>query len=267
MTLREVLGIAVDDALVRRWRDWFAPARQAFPLDLADPKVAGDLPVQKGEPTAEWRDTFFLYGGSWTWFDETEFAALPGRSRRALLAARRRTMRPKSARLLWPTELAREGDEPMFRWIEAGVRPSSHEAVPADVWRAARRLLPEAERLAGTFEAAGSGPNCFGNVLAAAGVPGTETVRVVREPFQAWLDEATEPVRGTGHDHEPGTVLVWTENGELGHAVVTLGDGWVINKPSQSWSSPRLVWTVTDAVHSWRFPGTRLHRYKIKSAA
>ncbi|GAB3761649.1 hypothetical protein [Microlunatus parietis] len=266
MSTREVVGIAVDKGLVRRWRDWFAPARQAFPIGLVPDAAAAAIPIRTMKPTAEWVDTFFMYGGSWTWFDESEFAALPARSRRALLAARRRTMRPKTAPVLWPSELARAGDEPMFSWIESGIKPSRHGEVPRDVWRTARRLLPEAERLAGTFEPAGSGPNCFGNVLAAAGVPDSETVSVGPGQFQTWLDEATEPVRGTGHDQEPGTVLVWTERGKLGHAVVTLGDGWVHNKPSQSWSSPRLVWTVTAAVHSWRFPGTKLHRYKIKSA-
>lgn len=123
------------------------------------------------------------------------------------------------------------------------------------MWQRARPLLPEAERLAGTFPLNGSGPNCFGNVLAAAGVPGADATRIFPETFQQWLDEHTEPVRGTTCDREPGTVLYWTEHDRLAHAAVTIGDGWLLNKPSQSWSSPRFVLAVTEVIHRWRSPG------------
>jgi hypothetical protein len=49
-------------------------------------------------------------------------------------------------------------------------------------------------------------------------------------------------------------VLVWTEHGELAHAAMTIGDGWVFQKPSQSWSSPRVVWTVAEMTNSGRHP-------------
>lgn len=263
MGARKVLDIAVSDDLVECWRGWFAPPRQPFPIDLLNPAVAASIPVNEGESTKEWADTFAMYSGTWTWFDEVEFAALPYRSRRALLAARRKSMRPKTMPV-WPSELARAGDELMFRWVESSVRPSQHASVPLSVWRRASRLLPEAQRLAGTFPVSGSGANCFSNVLAAVGVPGMETVNVVGE-FQDWLDLHTEPVRGTGHDREPGTVLYWTEHGGLSHAAVTLGDGWLLHKPSQSWSSPRLVLPVRDLVNRYNFPTTRLFRRRMAS--
>ncbi|WP_152360123.1 hypothetical protein [Microlunatus speluncae] len=262
MGARKVLDIAVSDDLVERWRGWFAPPRQPFPLDPLDPAIAASVPVVEGNPTDEVTDTFSVYRGTWTWLDEAEFDALPYRSRRALLAARRRAARPKFMPA-WPSELAREGDELLLRWVASHRRPSQHASVPESVWRRANRLLPEAKRLAGTFPASGSGPNCFGNVLAAAGVPDTETVKVFPDQFQTWLDRQTEPVRGTGHDHEPGTVLYWTEHGQLAHAALTVGDGWVLNKPSQAWSCPRLVWTVRDLINGWKYPTTRLYRRRI----
>lgn len=111
--------------------------------------------------------------------------------------------------------------------------------------------------------ASGSGANCFGTVMAAAGVTDAGGVQIGPERLQAWLDEHTEPITGTGRDVEPGVVFAWTEHGDLAHAPVTIGDGWVLSKPSQSWSSPRLIWTVRETVDSWRLPATRLSRHRI----
>jgi hypothetical protein len=261
MITAEVLGIGVDERLVERWRGWFAPPVQPFRTDMLPPQVAAAVPIRPAEPSPEWRDTFFMYGGTWTWLSEAEFTALRPGHQRSLLAVRRRNVRPKSMPV-WPSELARTGDHLLFRWVESSVRSSRHGMVEPGIWRRAEPVLPMARRLAGTF-AAGSGANCFGTVLAAAGEAEAENAWPVLPEFPIWLDDHTEPVRGTSHDHEPGTVFVWTENGAIAHASVTIGDGWMLSKPSQAWSSPRLVWTVRETVDSWRFPGARLSRYRI----
>lgn len=262
MVFAEVFGIGVDETLIERWRNWFAPSVQPFRTDVLPPQVAAAVPMRQAEPTPEWTDTFFMYSGSWTWLCEEEFNSLRPSLRRSLLAARRRTVRPKLMPV-WPSELARSGDDLMFRWVASGaVRPSRHQDVPGTVWKHAQAMLPEAGRLAGTFAASGSGANCFGTVMAAAGLDVSD-VQVAPARFQAWLDEHTEGINGTGCDDDPGVVFVWTEHGNLAHATVTIGDGWMLSKPSQSWSSPRLICTAREVVNSWRFPGTRLSRYRM----
>jgi len=99
--------------------------------------------------------------------------------------------------------------------------------------------------------------------MASFGEPNAADVQVGPEGFHSWIERHTEPVDGTSHDDEPGIVFVWTEHGDVAHATVTLGGGWMLTKPSQSWSSPRLVWTVREAVNSWRIRDTRLSRYRI----
>lgn len=262
MDVVEVLGIPVDQALVVAWRDWFAPPVQPFRLDGMRSEIAEVLPVRSIDPTAEWVDTFFMYGGAWGWLDEAAFMALRPSHQRALMAARRRSVRPKKLLPVWPSELAAAGDEVIFRWVADAVRPSRHREVPAAVWRRAKLGLPNAQQLAGTFETSGSGPNCFA-VMAAAGAPEAHQVLIGLKAFQKWLDDHTVPVNGTAEDDEPGIVFVWTDHGELAHATVTIGGGWILSKPSQSWSSPRLVWTVREAVNRWRFPDTRLSRHRI----
>lgn len=262
MVTTEVLGIGVDESLVERWRDWFAPQVQPFRTDLLPAQLAPTVPMRQVEPTLEWTDTFFMYGGTWTWLCEEEFNSLRPSVRRSLLAVRRRTVRPKLMPV-WPSELARSGDELMFSWVASGaVRPSRHEDVPGAVWKHAQSVLPQAERLAGTFARGGSGPNCFGTVLAAAGLDVSD-VQIGPDALQAWLGEHTEPIKGTSHDDEPGIVFAWTEHGHVAHATVTIGDGWMLSKPSQAWSSPRLVCTVREVVNSWRYPTTRLSRHRI----
>jgi hypothetical protein len=262
MMSAEVLGIGVDEARIDRWRDWFAPSVQLFRTDILRPQVAAAVPIRQVEPTPEWTDTFFMYGGTWTWLCEEEFDSLRPSLRRSLLAARRRTVRPKLMPV-WPSELARSGDDLMFRWVASGaVRPSRHQDVAGGVWKHAQPVLPQAEPLAGTFPTSGSGANCFAIVLAAAG-PDVSDVQIGPDRFQMWLDEHTEPINATGCDDEPGVVFVWTENGNLAHATVTIGGGWMLSKPSQAWSSPRLVCTVREAVNSWRYPDTRLSGYRL----
>lgn len=267
--VRGVLGIPVDDELLVHWRSWWAPPRQPFPLDdLPEDQVphlppgsdvpGGTLPPA-GRSTDEVRDTFFVYAGSWCWLTRDELAALPAEARRALLSARRRRIRPKPA-IAWPGEPGL--DRRLLAWVAAGVPASRHAEVPDATWETAGGVLPGARRLAGTFPG-GSGPNCFGTVMAAAGVPGAEEEWMTQEPFRAWLEGHAEPVESRERDDEPGTVLVWHERDELAHAAVTLGNGWVLNKPSQAWSSPRLVWPVRRVIGAWTFAGTRLSRWRV----
>lgn len=259
-----VLGIAVEEGLLGHWRRWFAPQHQPFRVDRLAPELRNNLPPPDSDRrvSAEHRDTFFMYGGTWVWIDEASFRELPASARRALMVERRRVSHPKPSPC-WPSRLKSDGDGCMLRWVEAGVRPSRHESVSAATWRRAAAAVPEARGLAGTF-AAGSGPNCFGTVMAAAGVVEARSAWMLQEPFSEWLTERAEPVRGTSQDAVPGTVLAWHENDQLAHAAITLGDGWALSKPSQSWSSPTMVWTVSESITTWRLPGTRLSRHRLK---
>ena len=229
-------------------------------LDSLDPDVLDQLPEapQGRHITDEHRDTFFMYGGTWVWLNESQFRALPTQTQRALIAERRRTSRPKPSPS-WPSQLTQHD---LVRWVEAGVRPSRHNDVSESSWAKAADALPNARELAGTFPLK-SGPNCFGTVMAAAGVAVAASTWMQPEPFSKWLSTHTTPVNGPGNDLEPGVVLVWHEHGEVAHGVVTMSDGWALNKPSQSWSSPTLVWTVGEVINHWRLPGTQLSRYRI----
>lgn len=216
------------------------------------------------EPTAEWIDTFFMYAGDWTWFDESAFRELaPSSHRRSLLAARRKSARPKKVILVWPTGLAEQGDQVMFSWSSSSVRPSRHRSVGPGLWDRAARLLPAGHRVAGTFAGSGSGANCLGTVMAAA-AESVEDKQVTPDFFRDWLNSHTDRVEGTHHNAEPGVVFLCTEHGELAHATVTIDAGWMLTKPSQSWSSPRMIWTVREAVNSWRHPDTRLSRHRLR---
>ncbi len=127
-------------------------------------------------------------------------------------------------------------------------------------WDACAGVLPRARDLAGSFAVAG-GPNCFGTVMAAAGVPGAAEAYMLQEPFDAWLASASQP---GGRDDQPGTVLVWRDRDELPvHAAVAIGDGWAFEKPSGEWWTPRVVVRVTDVVRSRRTRGHRLERHHI----
>ena len=257
----EVLGIPVEKSLLEQWRRWYSPALQPFPVDALPAGERSLLPSREVRPSAEVRDTFFLYRGTWAWLEEHEFHALPSELRQRLLAARRRATAPKPSPR-WPRELAAAGDEPVLRRVEAGCRPSLQREVAEKTWARCTDILPRAQMLAGTFPAGGSGANCFAAVLSAAGEADADDRWMQTDEFGRWLEDETTPVQGTAHDMDPGTVLVWREHGELAHAAVTIGDGWALVKPSQSWSSPRIVRPVREVIMGWRYPGTRPERHR-----
>lgn len=258
----QVLGIEVSSELLKTWRHWWAPALQPFPVDDLDPDMELRRPPRDVSPSAEVRDTFFLYAGDWGWWYEEEFLARPISARRRLNASRRRRMAPKPSPP-WPSGIDPQDDSSLIGWVETGAARSRHEEVPDEVWGGADGVLPRGRALAGTFPADGSGANCFATVIAARDPSADEARWVTTEEFAQWLAAATSPVAGTAFDDAPGTVLVWREHGTLAHAAVTLGGGWALVKPSQAWSSPRLVQPVRELILSWRFPGTRLERHRL----
>lgn len=261
--------------MLDRWRESFAPQVQPFRTDRLGSDTSGI--GHHMEPTLDVRDTFHVYGGNWTWLEESEFVELSGRVKRALLYHRAATGRlhqvPGHARGLidsqctdsrivwWPSLLRRVGDRPLLSYVENGLPPSRHREVTSAIWARAGQLLPGAADLAGKFPTA-SGPNCLSTVLAAAGVQAAESDWGQREPFEEWLAGHSVPVQGTKRDHRPGVVLVWrNREGLAEHAAVTIGDGYVLNKPSQGWFSPYAVWTVQETIAASRYRGVTLSRY------
>jgi hypothetical protein len=277
-----VLGIEVSAEHRRRWEGWFAPRVQPFVVDDATARSVGG---GERELPPELRDTYEIYAvpedRRLVWLDEAQLMALP-RPQRCALVRRQldegrglvpsvRAWAPlvgEAARdqadgrrfVWWPSLLVGIEDQALLQYVEDGRRASCHHEVEERTWAAAAEVVPGARRLAGTFPAA-SGPNCFGAVMASAGVPGAETVWMQREPFEEWLAARTRP--GGDYD-DPGTVLVWrSPDGFVQHAAVTLGGGWALHKPSQGWMSPTKVLPVAACVASSRAIGRRLERHRI----
>ncbi len=206
-----VLNIDVGPGLLERWRSWFAPDPQPFLVDAA---LAETLGVERsaGPLPDELRDTYEVYGlpegVGIVWYAEEEFADLP-RSTRATLVrtqtAYERELVPSVRRwrdrfgdevreqadghrfVWWPGLLDGYADQVLTEYVEDGRLASRHDEVDAATWRRAAAVLPGARDLAGAFADA-SGPNCFGTVMAAAGVAGAEDVWMLREPFEEWLE-------------------------------------------------------------------------------
>ena len=166
-----------------------------------------------------------------------------------------------AGRFLWqPEQLT---PEILARLVEKEGQPSQHADVPQAVWDTARSVLTRARETAGTWPD-GSAGNCFGTVMGAAGVPGAENQWMLREPFEDFLQRRT---RKGGDDEQPGTVLVWRNRaGQVEHAAVTLGGGYALHKPSQTWWTPRVVLPTRELIRGWRTPGQRLGRYKLLRA-
>lgn len=247
-----VLGVEVSDEVVDRWLGWFAPPVQPFviPADLA---ATLGLVDDRDRLTPELRDTFNIYGldsSVLAWLSRADARRLPPSARRSQPAPHQ-----------WPSSIVGRETEMVVRFVERARRPSRHGDVAEATWSAVADMLPDAQRLAGTFPQR-SGPNCFGTVMAACGVEGAEEVWMLREPFEDWLARHTAT---GGHDTQPGTVLVWrSADGAAQHAAITLGDGWALHKPSQGWMSPTKVLALPDLKHSVRARGHHLRRHHLR---
>lgn len=275
-----VLGISVPPLLLERWAGWLAPARQPFFLTAEEVAVLGLETVPRAEVrlTPELRDTFHEWNITphaerVAWLSEEDWGSLSPTARRRLLRAQVRHGRGGVARTRDFADLLPHLAGARFVWwpslvsplvlervVSSGGLACQRDLVPGEVWDAAAPVLPRARELAGTFPHA-SGPNCFGTVMGAAGVPGAEREWVWREPFETFLADRTG--RG-GRDDHPGTVLVWRDrSGRVQHAAVTLGGGWALHKPSQSWMTARVVLPVRGLIRYSRTRGWRLHRSRL----
>ena len=271
--MHSILGIPVSDALLQRWGSYLAPARQPFFLTPSQAQSFG-LTLTTPDFSPEERDTFQLWNvkpEQAALLSEAEYLALLPGQRAELLSVQReyrrgavelvgewRDLLPEVAGqsgselfVWWPGLLAGRELEILSRVLARDRLPCLHAEVPESLWAAAQAVLPAARALAGTF-APGSGPNCFGTVMAAAGVACAENVWMQRGPFEAWLLERTSPVQAL----RPGTVLVWRgEGGQVEHAAAVLGDlggeTYLLHKPSQGWESPRQVITLAQLQRGW----------------
>jgi hypothetical protein len=219
----KVLGIDVSPTVLNQWRDWYAPEVQPFFVE-SKRGLPKSLDVTF---TPETRDSFKAWspanrGKAVIWLDD-ELAS------DASLPFRHATI----------------ADVLTFVIAEAGVDHHHVRGEPS---------------FAGTFPA-GSGPNCFGTTMGAAGVAGAENEWVLIEPFERWLCANCRP---GGRDDDVGTVLVWrdTSNGQPWHSALALGDGWACEKASQCWWSPRYVASVGDIKRVSRGRGLRLERWR-----
>lgn len=282
------LGIEIEPELVARQAGWFAPTHQPFlvPKDRSD--SIGLVPVS-GELPAEVRDTFEIYNVPndlvCLLVSEEEFNHLGRTARADLVRSQMRLGRgvipsvrsaPADVRaqastqadghrfVWWPSLMAGHRERVLGAYLRFGRRPSRHLEVPESLWENTRATLPGARTLAGTYPH-GSGPNCFGTVMAAAGRSEAIDVWMMQEPFEAWLSAVAVP---NGKDNDPGTVLVWrSPDGLAQHAAVTIGGGYALHKPSQGWMSPRKVLTVKEVIASARQPGRRLTRYTLSATS
>ena len=262
--MTKVLGIEVDSALIDKWKNWLAPARQPF-------FVAGGGSRDMSE---ELWDTYHLWRIDKSlgvrWLTEEEFFALPRAERARLVRSQvdaRRGAVPTVKGWADLVDGRAQADGHRFVWWpsmmtkQIVVRHVSHERLVSrhrevKNWRG----LPAAQAIAGTFPS-GSGPFCFSTVMAAAGVAESKRTYSGREPFDDWLRTRCRP---GGDDAKPGTVWVWRNAEGLSvHAAITLGGGWVLEKPSREWASPRTVVRVPDLLRYNRHPGERLERHTL----
>lgn len=248
-----VLGIDVPLRLAERWRGWLMPALQPYRVPAQVAEELG-LPDRRRDVPFEVYDAFELYGLT----DDERIVTVTRRQAQELPAAVRRAQ-PTPHR--WPTMDAARDLERTVAYVRRGRRDSRHAEIDDAAWRRIARTLPGARAIAGTF-ADRSGPNCFGAVMAATGIPEAAETWMQIEDLSLWMDQATVP---GGDDDVLGTVLLWRdETGSPAHAAVTLGGGYALHKPSQGWMSPTKVLTVRETIASARSVGLRLSRRHLR---
>ncbi|MCL6424147.1 hypothetical protein Bequi_12290 [Brachybacterium sp. JHP9] len=231
------------------------PATQPFrvPADIAE---SSGWAGERARVTAELRDSFELY-----FCPPEQRIVLLDRAQARELPTAVRAQQPAPHR--WPTADPARDLEQTVRRVERRRAPSRHREISAESWTRIGERLPGARGIAGTFPET-SGPNCFGAVMAAAGVAGAEAEWMQIEPFERWLVGATEPVRGAAADQEIGTVLVWrTADGQAAHAAITLGEDRLLHKASQGWMSPTVVLSVHEGKMAARYAGLHLSRRRL----
>ncbi|GHG11351.1 hypothetical protein GCM10017783_24610 [Deinococcus piscis] len=280
----QILNIPALSPQLEVWRGLLAAARQPFFLT---PGQAEELPGLTTEAartlqlTPEERDTYTVWAidpaaDRAVWLTVRQWEALPAKQQKDLLRFQVRNGRGNvplgqqfqdiapelpRGRFLWrPAQLS---PAVLTRLMEQLSVPCQRDQMPERVWQQAHAKLPRARKLAGTFPQ-GSAGNCFGTVMAAAGVVGAEGEWIQREPFEAFLRERA--VAG-GHDAEAGTVLVWRSTRGVEHAAVTLGEGWGLQKAAQTWWTPRTVLPVADIKRLNCTPGWRLERWHLRGVA
>lgn len=279
-----VLGIDVPEQLLTRWRRILAPEWQPFFVDAPDEWPSTGAPADVSL-TDHLCDTYTLWRlrreAPVVWFDETSFHEMPRTQRARLVRVQaelgrgavptvRRWASTFGAALLreqadghrfvwWPSLLEGRAQTVLADRVLDGQPASRHAEVDEATWGRAEDWLPNARALAGSFDGSGLG-NCFGTTMAAAG-HGDGAGRVPQAPFERFLATQCRP---GGDDRAPGTVLVWRDRkGQPFHSAVTIGGGWALEKPAQTWWTPRVVLEVRQLIAVNRAAGLRLERHRL----
>jgi hypothetical protein len=276
-----VLGIDVPPELADRWRRYLAPEVQPFFEDVPDGEVATPGPPLPHDLRCTYTAWRIRRPTTVRWLDEPSFLALPRPERARLVrhqvevgrgavptvrrwqdrfGARRLREQADGHRFVWWPSILDEDPEPPLRdRIEDGQLPSRHLEVSERTWRRCRDVVPGARAIAGGFPA-GSGPNCFGATLLASGHPCAEG-RAVPDDIESFVRSSCTP---GGRDGDPGTVLLWRDrDGRPFHSATTIGDGWAVEKPAETWWTPTIVADVAQLIRINRSVGLRLERHRI----
>jgi len=279
-----LLEIDIPDELMNRWRRYLAPEWQPFFVRSQDgfsfPKM-DEAPAFTDDLRCTYTGWRIRDATSIVWFNEESFMDLPPGDRARLVrlqVQRRRGAVPSvrrwqddfdveqlrsqadGHRFVWWPSLLDENPEPVIRaQVEDGQLATRHEEVSEETWRRCKDVLPGARDIVGAFPRS-SGPNCFGTTLAAAGHADIGE-RVLQDRFESFLKECC--VQG-GRDEDVGTVLVWRDKDRLPfHSAVTIGDGWGVEKPAETWWTPRIVADAAQLVKINRSVGLRLERHHL----
>jgi hypothetical protein len=281
-----LLEIEVPAELLRRWRRYLAPEWQPFfvrPEDgLSSPEMDA-LPVLTDDLRCTYTAWRVRDATAVVWFDEKSYMELSRADRARLVRSqveRRRGAVPSvrrwqgdfevdklraqadGHRFVWWPSLLDENPEPVMRaQVEDGQLPTRHREVSEETWRRCKDVVPRARDIVGAFPES-SGANCFGTTLAATG-RAVVADRALQDQFESFLEEHCTP---GGRDEDPGTVLVWRDRDAIpSHSAVTIGDGWGVEKPAETWWTPTIVADVAQLIRVNRSVGLQLERHRPKA--
>lgn len=296
-----ILNCAVSGALWERWSAQFAPSVQPF---YVSDELALRLPPLPRWTRAEFRalqlpltftDTFQAYAvspdASWVFLlGEDAYRALPPTLRAALLREQRRHRRGLVEELnegpvgapglrdlcapfaddglfvwwprLWQTLSPAARQNILVGFVTDDRLPHCGDHLTPSHWPRVRQVLPGVEPLAGTF-ADQSGPNCLSTALAALGVPGVADLWLHGGPFERWVQAMTVD---SSEVDVLGTLLVWRDAaGQVQHAAVALGEGWVFHKEAQNWWAPRQIVPLEATLQRWDEPAWTVTPHVLKA--